>query len=109
MSAQRLFVDSNRLNTVWQHLAVHNLRAFSCEEFLSCIVPDISAFRPQWTFVERVHEVPIALVRTDGVIFSTGMTFTYTPEVAAQSRRPVRFVQPANSLSECRPSPPSSS
>ena len=45
-----------------------------------CVVPDISAFRDGWKFVRSPTQVPVSLVRCDGVIYPTGLTFTYTPE-----------------------------
>jgi recombining binding protein (suppressor of hairless) len=45
-----------------------------------CVVPDISAFRAGWRWVRQPLQVPVSLVRNDGVIYATGLTFTYTPE-----------------------------
>ena len=45
-----------------------------------CVVPDISAFRAGWRWVRQPLLVPVSLVRSDGVIYATGLTFTYTPE-----------------------------
>lgn len=45
-----------------------------------CVVPDISQFREGWLWVRQPTQVPVLLVRDDGVIFPTGLTFTYTPE-----------------------------
>ena len=45
-----------------------------------CVVPDISAFREGWQWVRQPTQVQVSLVRNDGVIYSTGLTFTYTPE-----------------------------
>lgn len=53
---------------------------FRCDEGLLCVVPDISAFRAGWRYVRQPLQVPVALVRNDGVIYATGLTFTYTPE-----------------------------
>lgn len=44
------------------------------------MVPDISAIRGGWRFVRQPTEVAVSLVRCDGVIYATGLTFTYTPE-----------------------------
>lgn len=43
-----------------------------------CEVPDISAFEDGWQYVENPRQVEVSLVRDDGVIYSTGLTFTYT-------------------------------
>lgn len=51
-----------------------------CGESLLCVVPDISAIRGGWRFVRQPTEVAVSLVRSDGVIYPTGLTFTYTPE-----------------------------
>lgn len=48
---------------------------YRCEESIMAVVPSVDRFhsdRPPDTF-----QVPILLVRIDGVIYSTGMTFTY--------------------------------
>nr|CAH8846832.1 unnamed protein product [Trichobilharzia regenti] len=53
---------------------------YRCEELLLCFVPDISEFHRDWTFIQKTLEVPISLVRQDGVIYASGLTFTYHPE-----------------------------
>jgi len=77
---------------------------YQCAESMVCVVPDISSFRPNWNYVRSKHEVPINLVRNDGVIYSTAMTFTYTPETAAHSRRPglLQVMRPANAETQAR-------
>lgn len=53
---------------------------YRCAECLLCVVPDISAFREGWQWVRQPTQVPVSLVRADGVIYATGLTFTYTSE-----------------------------
>ncbi|KAL8580101.1 hypothetical protein ACOMHN_051269 [Nucella lapillus] len=53
---------------------------FRSDESMLCVVPDISAFRNGWRWVRQPLQVPVSLVRSDGIIYSTGLTFTYTPE-----------------------------
>ncbi len=53
---------------------------FRCQESMLCVVPDISQFRRGWQWVRNPAQVPVSLVRGDGVIYATGLTFTYTPE-----------------------------
>ncbi|ODM90694.1 Suppressor of hairless protein [Orchesella cincta] len=53
---------------------------FRCQESMLCVVPDISAFRGEWLWVRQPTQVPVSLVRSDGIIYATGLTFTYTPE-----------------------------
>ncbi|XP_050410159.1 recombining binding protein suppressor of hairless isoform X2 [Patella vulgata] len=53
---------------------------FRAEDSMLCVVPDISAFRAGWKWVRQPLQAPVSLVRTDGVIYATGLTFTYTPE-----------------------------
>ncbi|TWW63038.1 Suppressor of hairless protein -like protein X-Su(H) [Takifugu flavidus] len=57
----------------------HYLRE-GCAESMLCVVPDISAFREGWRWVRQPVQVPVTLVRNDGIIYSTTLTFTYTPE-----------------------------
>ncbi|XP_059469924.1 suppressor of hairless protein-like [Neocloeon triangulifer] len=47
---------------------------YRCQESILCLVPDVSSFHSQ------IAQVPISLVRNDGVIYSTDLTFTYTVE-----------------------------
>ncbi|KAL3314611.1 hypothetical protein Ciccas_006766 [Cichlidogyrus casuarinus] len=54
---------------------------YRCEEMMLCFVPDISEFRKDWEFVERDLEVPVTIVRDDGLIYATGLMFTYRPEL----------------------------
>ncbi|XP_077597729.1 recombination signal binding protein for immunoglobulin kappa J region b isoform X2 [Stigmatopora nigra] len=53
---------------------------YRCAESMLCVVPDISAFREGWRWVRQPVQVPVTLVRNDGLIYSTSLTFTYTPE-----------------------------
>lgn len=64
-----------------------NIQTFSylsgllrCGESVLCVVPDISAFREGWRWVRQPVQVPVTLVRNDGIIYATALTFTYTPE-----------------------------
>ncbi|KAI5627416.1 recombining binding protein suppressor of hairless [Silurus asotus] len=53
---------------------------YRCGESMLCVVPDISAFREGWRWVRQPVQVPVTLVRNDGIIYSTTLMFTYTPE-----------------------------
>lgn len=53
---------------------------YRCQESMLCVVPDISLFREGWQWVRVPTQVPVTLVRDDGVIYATGLTFVYTPE-----------------------------
>lgn len=61
---------------------------YRCSDSMLCVVPDISAFRSTWRYVLHMLEVPVSLVRCDGVIYPTGLTFTYTPEVGPRASNP---------------------
>ncbi|EGT55896.1 hypothetical protein CAEBREN_23808 [Caenorhabditis brenneri] len=56
---------------------------FRSEENLSCKVPPVTQMRNEqtnWMFTNKTTgdiEVPISLVRDDGVIYSSGLTFSY--------------------------------
>ena len=65
---------------------VHVLSLFRCAESLLCLVPDISAFQCAWKFVRQPTQVPVSLVRNDGIIYPTNLTFTYTPEPEERPR-----------------------
>ncbi|UYV60497.1 RBPJ [Cordylochernes scorpioides] len=60
---------------------------YRCQETLLCVVPDISCFYEGWQWVRHPTQVPISLVRYDGVIYSTGLSFTYTPEPGPRTNR----------------------
>ena len=53
---------------------------YRCQESILCVVPDISQFRGEWSWVRQPTQVQVSLVRNDGIIYATGLTFTYTPE-----------------------------
>ena len=53
---------------------------YRCQETLLCVVPEIGQFREGWKWVRQPTQVPVSLVRNDGVIYATGLSFTYTPE-----------------------------
>ena len=53
---------------------------FRSQESMLCVVPDISSIREGWQYARQPIQVPITLVRNDGIIYATNLTFTYTPE-----------------------------
>ncbi|PIK43190.1 Su(H) [Apostichopus japonicus] len=53
---------------------------YRSRDFMLCVVPDIAAFRSELKYSRRPTQVPVMLVRSDGIIYPTGLTFTYTPE-----------------------------
>ncbi|XP_047737760.1 recombining binding protein suppressor of hairless isoform X3 [Hyalella azteca] len=61
---------------------------YRCQESMLCVVPDISAFRRGWQWVRQPTLVPITLVRNDGIIYATNLTFTYTPEPGPRQHCP---------------------
>ena len=50
------------------------------------VIPNINSLRSNWRYVKRAFRVPIYLVRLDGVIYSTGVNYTYTPQPGPLSR-----------------------
>jgi len=81
-----------------------------------CVVPDISQFRRGWEWVRQSAQVPVSLVRADGVIYATGLTFTYTPEPGPRPHCPsteeimrasgMGVTAAANALDHYAPPPP---
>ena len=61
---------------------------YRCQESMLCVVPDISQFRGGWQWVRQPTQVPVSLVRHDGIIYATGLTFTYTPEPGPRTHCP---------------------
>ena len=61
---------------------------YRCQESMLCVVPDISQFRGEWLWVRQPTQVPVSLVRNDGIIYATGLTFTYTPEPGPRPQCP---------------------
>lgn len=65
---------------LYHHANFSTVCSFRCGESILCVVPDISAFREGWRWVRQPVQVPVTLVRSDGIIYATALTFTYTPE-----------------------------
>ncbi|CAG0919512.1 unnamed protein product [Notodromas monacha] len=59
---------------------------YRCEENMLCVIPDISSFKHGWRWVRQTKQVPVSLVRDDGIIYSTKLTFSYTPEPGPRPR-----------------------
>lgn len=53
---------------------------YRCLEEIICVVPDISHFREGYNWIRNSVQVPISLVRSDGVIYPTDLHFTFTSE-----------------------------
>ncbi|MBN3310322.1 RBPJL protein, partial [Amia calva] len=47
---------------------------------LLCVVPDVSVFSGEWRWRRRPIAVPLSLVRSDGLLYRSSFSFTYTPE-----------------------------
>merc|ERR1719230_1207293 len=67
---------------------VESKTMYRCQENMLCVVPDIGKFRGGWQWVRQPTKVPISLVRNDGIIYATGLTFTYTPEPGPRNHCP---------------------
>lgn len=61
---------------------------YRCTDCMLCVVPDISLFREGWQWVRVPTQVPVSLVRDDGIIYATGLTFVYTPEPGPHPHSP---------------------
>lgn len=53
---------------------------YRCQELLLCLVPQIHELKPDWKFVRKPYKVKLSLVRSDGIIYPTGLSYTYMPE-----------------------------
>ncbi|KAM6980511.1 recombining binding protein suppressor of hairless-like protein [Aplochiton taeniatus] len=62
---------------------------FKSSKSMLCVVPDVSAFSEGWRCLRRVLTVPLSLVRSDGLVYRSSYSFTYTPEL-----HPVPSVRP---------------
>ncbi|XP_029006503.1 recombining binding protein suppressor of hairless-like protein [Betta splendens] len=54
---------------------------FRSPKSLLCVVPDVSVFRDGWRSLRRLVSVPLALVRSDGLVYRTSFSFSYSPEL----------------------------
>uniref|UniRef100_A0A8C3AH95 Recombination signal binding protein for immunoglobulin kappa J region like n=1 Tax=Cyclopterus lumpus TaxID=8103 RepID=A0A8C3AH95_CYCLU len=54
---------------------------FRSPKSLLCVVPDVSAFGDGWRHLRRITSVPLSLIRSDGLIYRTTFSFTFTPEL----------------------------
>ena len=71
------------INTLIFHTRVRLVPWFlscRCEECIVAEVPDITNFKKNWCRVEKAYRVPVLLVRDDGVIYRTGLNYTFSPE-----------------------------
>lgn len=91
---------------------IFHLSLFRCSESVLCVVPDISAFREGWRWVRQPVQVPVTLVRNDGIIYASALTFTYTPEPGPRPHSTaagtILFSHSASSSSSAPPSSSSS-
>ena len=53
---------------------------YRCEECIVAEVPPIKEFKKNWTRVEKSFRVPVSFVRDDGVVYRTGLNYTFSPE-----------------------------
>uniref|UniRef100_A0A667X557 Recombination signal binding protein for immunoglobulin kappa J region like n=1 Tax=Myripristis murdjan TaxID=586833 RepID=A0A667X557_9TELE len=54
---------------------------FKSPKSLLCVVPDVSVFSDGWHCLRRIITVPLSLVRSDGLVYRTSFSFTFTPEL----------------------------
>ena len=83
---------------------------YRCQENLLCVVPEIGQFKDGWQWVRQPTQVPVSLVRNDGVIYATGLSFTYTPEPGPRSKSSPaeEIMRGKENIKEMPPSTPSS-
>ncbi|KAM6947122.1 recombining binding protein suppressor of hairless-like protein [Lycodopsis pacificus] len=54
---------------------------FRSPKSLLCVVPDVSVFSDGGRRLRRVITVPLSLLRSDGLLYRTSFSFTFTPEL----------------------------
>ncbi|MEQ2278987.1 hypothetical protein AMECASPLE_004869 [Ameca splendens] len=54
---------------------------FKSPKSLLCVIPDVSIYSDSWRCLRRIITLPLSLIRTDGLIYRTSYSFTYTPEL----------------------------
>ncbi|KAK2861509.1 hypothetical protein Q5P01_001042 [Channa striata] len=54
---------------------------FKSAKSLLCVVPDVSVLSDSWRCLRRSITVLLSLIRSDGLIYRTSFSFTYTPEL----------------------------
>ncbi|MED6243066.1 hypothetical protein ATANTOWER_014407 [Ataeniobius toweri] len=54
---------------------------FKSPKSLLCVIPDVSIYSDSWRCLRRIITLPLSLIRTDGLIYRTSYSFTYTPEI----------------------------
>ncbi|XP_047204323.1 recombining binding protein suppressor of hairless-like protein isoform X1 [Girardinichthys multiradiatus] len=54
---------------------------FKSPKSLLCVIPDVSTYSDSWRCLRRIITLPLSLIRTDGLIYRTSYSFTYTPEL----------------------------
>jgi len=62
------------------HLNMHTHDIHRSEDSIMAVIPDVSQFSAGQPQKKEALRVPLFLVRIDGIIYSTGMTFTYAAE-----------------------------
>ena len=69
---------------------------YRTEQSMVCVVPDISEFQGNWSWLDRRGaEVSVSLVRNDGIIYATGLTFNYNLELGLRRRAAALRLPPA--------------
>ncbi|MBN3320465.1 RBPJL protein, partial [Atractosteus spatula] len=65
-----------------------------------CVVPDVSVFSGEWRWQRHPITVPLSLIRTDGLIYRSSFSFTFTPELSplTRSRAPPECPPDSDSL-----------
>ncbi|MBN3276407.1 RBPJL protein, partial [Polyodon spathula] len=64
---------------------------------LICVVPDISVFSGVWRWLRHSVTVPVSLIRSDVLTYSSAFSLTYTPEQSALPRQRVTPDLPSDS------------
>ncbi|XP_015256605.1 PREDICTED: recombining binding protein suppressor of hairless-like protein [Cyprinodon variegatus] len=54
---------------------------FKSPKSLLCVIPDVSVYSDGWRCLRRIITLPLSLIRTDGLIYRSSYSFTYTPEL----------------------------